>query len=161
MKVIGLRRRTALSESETREGLVDIMYGNNELSDLMASSDYVVVALPYTPMTDKFVNRAAINSMRANAVFVNVGRGKTVDEAALIDALVEKRIKGAALDVFATEPLPSDSPLWSLPNVFLSPHCADKTREFQFETLEFFIENVLRFLDKRPLLNVCDKNVGY
>jgi phosphoglycerate dehydrogenase-like enzyme len=76
-------------------------------------------------------------------------------------ALSAKKIRGAALDVFATEPLPSDSPLWELPNVFMSPHCADRTKEFQLESVEFFVENIGRYVVGEPLLNVCDKASGY
>lgn len=127
----------------------------------MAASDYVVAATPWTPDTDKLVSAAAIAAMKPNAVFVNVGRGKCVDEEALIEALSARRIRGAALDVFATEPLPASSPLWSLPNVLMSPHCADRTKEFQFESLGRFVDNCGRYLSGRPLLAVCDKRSGY
>lgn len=76
-------------------------------------------------------------------------------------ALRNKRIRGAALDVFETEPLPADSPLWELPNVFISPHCADRTKEFQFESLELFVENMKRYMAGDDLMNVCDKKAGY
>jgi phosphoglycerate dehydrogenase-like enzyme len=76
-------------------------------------------------------------------------------------ALQEKRIRGAGLDVFATEPLPADSPLWDLPNVFMSPHNADRTKEFQFESMELFVQNVQRYMAGDELLNVCDKKSGY
>ena len=95
---------------------------------MMRESDVIVNCLPHTAMTTGFVDRAAIAAMKPSAVFVNVGRGKTVDEGALVEALREKRIRGAALDVAHTEPLPADSPLWGLDNLVLTPHCADKTR---------------------------------
>jgi phosphoglycerate dehydrogenase-like enzyme len=76
-------------------------------------------------------------------------------------ALSEGRIRGAALDVFATEPLPADSPLWGLPNVLLSPHCADRTKEFQFESLERFVENAKLYVEGKELIAVCDKRSGY
>lgn len=76
-------------------------------------------------------------------------------------ALQNKRIRGAGLDVFATEPLPADSPLWGLPNVFMSPHNADRTKEFQFESMELFVQNVERYMSGQELMNVCDKRSGY
>jgi phosphoglycerate dehydrogenase-like enzyme len=76
-------------------------------------------------------------------------------------ALQEGRLRGAGLDVFYEEPLPAHSPLWSMDNVFMSPHCADRTRVFQFETMDLFMDNLERYLDQQPLLNVCDKRAGY
>ncbi|KAI8474809.1 MAG: D-isomer specific 2-hydroxyacid dehydrogenase [Monoraphidium minutum] len=159
MRVVALRRRADLSEAEKAEG--DALYTPDKICDLMAASDYVVAATPHTPSTDKIISRAAIAAMKPNGVLVNVGRGKCVDEEALIEALSARRIRGAALDVFATEPLPAGSPLWSLPNVFMSPHCADRTKEFQFESLARFVDNVRRYAAGEPLLAVCDKRAGY
>lgn len=122
MRVVGLRR-----SGEGAEG-VERMYTPDQLCDMMRESDVIVNCLPHTAMTTGFVDRAAIAAMKPSAVFVNVGRGKTVDEGALVEALREKRIRGAALDVAHTEPLPADSPLWGLDNLVLTPHCADKTR---------------------------------
>ncbi|PNW71822.1 hypothetical protein CHLRE_16g689700v5 [Chlamydomonas reinhardtii] len=161
MRVVALRRRTELSAEEQAAGIVERMYSPDQLQELMAASDYVVMATPHTPATDKMVGAAAIAAMRPHSVFINLGRGKCVDEKALIAALQEGRIRGAALDVFETEPLPADSPLWGLDNVLMSPHCADRTKEFQFESLDFFIENMGRFLAGQPLANVCDKRNGY
>ncbi|KAG2433121.1 hypothetical protein HYH02_012823 [Chlamydomonas schloesseri] len=161
MRVVALRRRTELSAEEKAAGVVERMYSPDQLDELMAASDYVVMATPHTPATDKMVGAAAIAAMRPHGVFINLGRGKCVDEKALIAALQAGRIRGAALDVFETEPLPADSPLWRLDNVLLSPHCADRTKEFQFESLEFFLENMGRFMAGQPLANVCDKRSGY
>ncbi len=99
--------------------------------------------------------------MKETAVFMNVGRGPVVDEAALIRALESNRIRGAALDVFATEPLPPDHPLWRMPNVLLSPHTADRVQGFLEPALECFVENMNRFRSAEPLLNVVDKRAGY
>ncbi|GBF97360.1 D-isomer specific 2-hydroxyacid dehydrogenase [Raphidocelis subcapitata] len=161
MRVIALRRRAELSEAEKEEGVLDAMYPPEQLPQLMAASDYVVVATPLTPSTEGLVSREAIAAMRPNGVLVNVGRGRCVDEDALIDALRIRHIRGAALDVFATEPLPASSPLWELPNVFVSPHCADRTKEFQFESLERFVDNVGRYMAGGELLAVADKRSGY
>lgn len=161
MRVIALRRRTELSEEDKAAGVVEKLYSPDQLPALMAECDYVVMATPHTPATHKMVGREALEAMRPHAVFVNVGRGKCVDEPALIEALRSGRIRGAALDVFYEEPLPADSPLWGMDNVLLSPHCADRTKEFQFESLSFFVENMGRFLEGKELSNVCDKRSGY
>eukprot|EP00879_Flechtneria_rotunda_P004882 GHRR01005156.1.p1 GENE.GHRR01005156.1~~GHRR01005156.1.p1 ORF type:complete len:377 (+),score=95.91 GHRR01005156.1:267-1397(+) len=161
MRVIALRRNTKLSAAEQEEGVVEKLYSPDQIEQLMAASDYVVLATPYTPATHHIVSAAAIAAMKPTGVIVNVGRGKCIDEAALIDALRKQRIRGAALDVFVTEPLPPDSPLWDLPNVFMSPHNADRTKEFQFESIEQFVQNAHRYLAGEELLNVCDKASGY
>eukprot|EP00197_Chlamydomonas_leiostraca_P013645 CAMPEP_0202860326 /NCGR_PEP_ID=MMETSP1391-20130828/2081_1 /ASSEMBLY_ACC=CAM_ASM_000867 /TAXON_ID=1034604 /ORGANISM="Chlamydomonas leiostraca, Strain SAG 11-49" /LENGTH=334 /DNA_ID=CAMNT_0049539481 /DNA_START=126 /DNA_END=1130 /DNA_ORIENTATION=- len=161
MKVVGLRRRTQLTPEEAAENIADKLYSPDQLHELMAVSDYVVMATPHTPQTDKMVNAAALAAMKPTGVFINVGRGKCVDEGALVEVLAAGNIRGAALDVFATEPLPPDSPLWRLPNVLMSPHCADRTKEFQYESLAFFVDNMGRYLAGQPLDNVCDKRAGY
>lgn len=159
MKVIALRRRAELSQEEKAEGLV--VYTPDQLPALMAASDYVVAAMPHTPSTHELINAAAIAAMKPTGVFINVGRGKCVEEPALIQALESGTIRGAALDVFYEEPLPPSSPLWSLDNVLLSPHCADRTKEFQYESLELFVENLERYMKGKELLNICNKAGGY
>jgi phosphoglycerate dehydrogenase-like enzyme len=168
MRVVGLRRRP-VTEEEQREGVLSALYAPDRLLDLARECDYVVAALPHTPDTHELVSRDFIEAMRPNAVFINVGRGKTVDERALVDALEQGKIRGAGLDVFFEEPLPVESPLWQLDNCFLSPHNADRTKEFQFESLELFVDNVARFVGEEggggggcgALNNVCDKRSGY
>lgn len=164
MRVVGLRRRP-LTEEEQREGVLSELYAPDRLLDLARECDYVVAALPHTPATHKLVSGAFFEAMRPNGVFINVGRGKTVDEEAMVDVLRAGKIRGAGLDVFFEEPLPGDSSLWSLDNCFLSPHNADRTKEFQFESLELFVDNVSRFVgsggDCGALLNKCDKKAGY
>jgi len=165
MRVVALRRRTELSAGEREEGVLSELFGPDRLLDLAAACDYVVAALPHTPATHGLVSRAFLEAMRPNGVFINVGRGKTVDEAALVDVLRAGRIRGAGLDVFFEEPLPASSPLWALENVLISPHNADRTKEFQFESLELFVQNVDRYVgaggDCAALLNRCDKRGGY
>jgi phosphoglycerate dehydrogenase-like enzyme len=99
--------------------------------------------------------------MKPAAVFINVGRGPVVDEAALIRVLQAGKIRGAALDVFEVEPLPESSPLWKLENVLLSPHCADHTSTWLEEAMQFFVDNFERFAEGRQLENVTDKRAGY
>ncbi|KAK9842741.1 hypothetical protein WJX74_001639 [Apatococcus lobatus] len=159
MKVVALRRRVQLSDDERKDGLQVIPA--DHLNDLMSTSDYIVAALPHTDGTDKLISQSAIQAMKKTGVFINVGRGGTVDEPALIEALQKGSIRGAGLDVFATEPLPEESPLWDLDNVLLSPHTADRTTTFQFEAIEQWLQQVQKFVNKQYLANVVDKTQGY
>ena len=158
MQVLALRRRPTLSSSDpwVRETLPP-----GELLALMRRADDVVVATPLTAETRGLVGEAAIGAMKPGAVLVNVGRGPVVDEAALARALSEGRIRGAALDVFETEPLPANSPLWGLDNVLVSPHCADNTPGWLEAAMRAFLSNLERFRRGERLLNVVDKTLGY
>lgn len=158
MKIIALRRRPELSHGDP---LIDAAYTPDRLLDLMAESDFVVCAAPHTPDTAGLIGAAAIAAMKPSAVFINVGRGAVVDEQALIVALQQKKIRGAALDVFTTEPLPKESPFWDLDNVLISPHSADHTATWLNDAMELFVENFERFAAGQPLKNVVDKSAGY
>jgi phosphoglycerate dehydrogenase-like enzyme len=158
MKVLGVRRRPELSKDDP---LVESVFAPQQLHRLLAQSDYVVLAAPATPETRGLIGKAEFSAMKNSAVFINVGRGSSVDEAALIEALEAGRIRGAALDVCATEPLPSGHPFYRLENVLLSPHCADHTPGFNERDMEFFIHNLHRFLNGEPLENIVDKRAGY
>jgi phosphoglycerate dehydrogenase-like enzyme len=127
----------------------------------MAESDYVVVAAPLTPLTRGMLGAAEIAAMKPTAVLINVGRGPVVNEAALVAALEQGHIRGAALDVFDTEPLPAEHPFYRLENVLLSPHCADNTPDWLEGAMRFFLENLERFRAGQALLNPVDKNRGY
>ena len=107
------------------------------------------------------IGAGQIAAMKPTAVLINVGRGAIVDEAALAQALQSKKLRGAALDVFATEPLPSDSPLYDLDNVLISPHCADDLPDSRENAIAFFVDNFERFRKGEPLQNVVDKHAGY
>lgn len=107
------------------------------------------------------IGDAAIRAMKPTGVIINVGRGPVIDEAALLSALSEKRIRGAALDVFNEEPLPAGHPFWAMENLLLSPHCADHTATWLQEAMEMFITNFERFRRGDELLNVVDKRAGY
>ncbi len=147
MHVLPVRRRQEL--------------GDPSMEDVIAAADYVVLSAPLTPSTYRFMTKERIAMMKSSAVFINVGRGATVDETALIDALRERRIRGAALDVFAVEPLPADSALWELDNVLLSPHTADHTRDAHERAMQFFIENLRRFRAGESVANIIDKTQQY
>ena len=158
MKVLALRRRPELSADDP---LVEEVLPAERLRELMARSDDVLVAAPLTPETRGLVDAGALAAMRPTAALVNVGRGPVVDEAALVDALERGRIRGAALDVFETEPLPDGHPFWRLPNVLLSPHCADHVPGWIEDGTRVFLKNLERFQRGEPLRNVVDKSRGY
>jgi phosphoglycerate dehydrogenase-like enzyme len=107
------------------------------------------------------IGAAQIAKLKPEAIIINVGRGPVINEAALIDALRNKRIRGAALDVFDVEPLPADSPFYQLDNVYLSPHCADHVPQWQEDAMHFFVTNFHRFAIAKPLENIVDKQAGY
>jgi phosphoglycerate dehydrogenase-like enzyme len=155
MKVIALRRRPE------KDDLADEVVGPGGLLEVMARSDYVVVAAPLTPDTRGLVSPAALAAMKPSGVLINVGRGPVVDETALVQALSARRIRGAALDVFETEPLPEGHAFYRLDNVLLSPHSADHVAGWRESAVDLFVEQVQRFRRGEPLRNVVDKTRGY
>lgn len=155
MRVVALRRSGAADPS------VDEMFPASRLHDLMAASDAVVVTTPLTEETRGLIDAAALAAMKPTAILVNVGRGPVVQEAALVSALQRRAIRGAALDVFETEPLPPESPLWGLDDLLLSPHSADHTPGWLQNAMACFLANLRRFLAGEPLANVVDPRKGY
>jgi D-2-hydroxyacid dehydrogenase (NADP+) len=125
----------------------------DELTDVVRDADAVVVALPLAERTRAIVSADVIAAMAPHAMFVNVGRGELVDQVALTDALTSGRLGGAGLDVFATEPLPADDPLWDLPNVIISPHTSGASDGATRRVVEIFLDNLGRFVDGQPLRN--------
>jgi phosphoglycerate dehydrogenase-like enzyme len=158
MKVIGVRRRTPSAESDP---LLERSFPREQLHEMLGLSDFVFAALPLTPETRGMLGEAEFHAMKRSAVFINVGRGAVVEEPALIAALNQAIIRGAALDVFETEPLPSDHPFYRMENVLLSPHCADHTTGWMELAVKQFIRNFERFRAGEPLEHVVDKSVGY
>ena len=128
---------------------------------LLPETDYVVLATPLTPETRGMIDAAALQAMRPNAYLINIARGAVIDEAALLVALKENWIAGAGLDTFHTEPLPPDSPFWSLPNVFVTPHCSGFSSQIEERTIALFLDNLWRYRAGKPLRNVVDKTAGY
>jgi len=151
MHVIGVRRRRG-----RRSKWVAEVHAVDALPDLLPQADAVVATLPGTSATERLFDREMIGRMRPGAVFVNVGRGTVVDERALTEALLAGHLAGAALDVFATEPLPLDSALWDLPNVLLSPHTAALSAHENERIVELFADNLRRYLDGDPLRHRVD-----
>jgi phosphoglycerate dehydrogenase-like enzyme len=166
MGVIGLgdigkavaRRGEALGLRVIGIGRAD---GPERRRDLLARSDYVVLSTPLTPETRGLIGEAELRAMKAGAILINVGRGPLVDEAALIAALRERRIGGAAQDVFNQEPLPAGHPFFALDNLLLSAHSADHTPDWQQRAMQLFLDNFERYRKGEPLRNVVDKGRGY
>jgi phosphoglycerate dehydrogenase-like enzyme len=144
----------------TDETFGDVL-GRERLHDALRDADHVLNALPLTDTTRRMFDRAAFEAMPPTARFYNVGRGGTVDEAALVDALASGTIAGAALDVFEVEPLPQDSPLWTMPNVIVSPHIAGDFEGWERAAVGVFVDNAARWTKGEPLVNVVDKRAGY
>jgi len=158
MKVLAFKRNV----NGFNDPYCDEVYGMDGLNEVMSKSDYILVSAPLTESTRGLISKEALSKCKSSAVIINVGRGPIIDEEALIEALQDGTIKGAALDVMTVEPLPKDSPLWKLDNVLLSPHNMDMTLTFMKESTEFFInENLPRFVRGKPLLNPVDKTAGY
>ena len=158
MRVLALRRRP---ERSAGDPLVDEVLPLSGKIDLMGRCDYVAVAAPLTPETRGMIGEPELRAMKPSAVIMNVGRGPVIQEPALVRALEEGWIRGAALDVFDLEPLPAGHPFYRLPNVLLSPHCADHTPEWLNDAMKFFLDNFERFQNGQPLRNVVDKTQGY
>jgi len=152
-------RVTGLSRSGRPCDDVKRVYTTDNIADFFAEPDYVVLILPDTPDTKDFINADTLRMMRPSAVLMNVGRGSTINEADLVHALQQGVIGGAVLDVFETEPLAQGSPLWTLPNVFVTPHYS--ALSFPEDIVEIFTGNYRRFLHDKPLLHVVDFELGY
>jgi phosphoglycerate dehydrogenase-like enzyme len=136
-------------------------FSPDRLAEMLGRSDAVVMAAPLTRETERMIDARALAAMKPSAYFVNVGRGASVDEAALADALRARRIAGAAVDVFAQEPPPSGHPLYALDNVIVSPHVSGFLPSYDDKCTDLFAENLRRFLAGAPLLNLIDRAKGY
>ncbi|WP_201361663.1 D-2-hydroxyacid dehydrogenase [Dictyobacter formicarum] len=141
--------------------LPDHYYTKDHFYQALSDSDVVVAAVPLTLATRGMFDAAAFRAMKDSTLFVNIARGDVCNEADLIDALKGKEIAGAALDVFAEEPLPSSSPLFGIPNVIMSPHISGMTPHYDERVAMIFTENLRRYLKGETLYNVVDKERGY
>ncbi len=141
--------------------LPDEWLGHGQLDSLLARSDVVVLCAPLTAETRGLINAEALRRMKPSAYFINVGRGASVDEAALARALREKRIAGAAVDVFEQEPPPAGHPLYGLDNVIVSPHVSGFLPSYDEKCSVLFAENLRRYRAGEPLLNLVDRARGY
>ncbi len=160
-RALGMHVRGVGRTSRPGDGVFGTVLGADELPEALRWADVVVDVLPATPGTHHMFGAEAFGAMHPWVRFVNVGRGSTVDEAALVDALREGRIAAAALDVFEEEPLPAESPLWDMPNVLVTPHVAGDAAGWREAVVELFVENLERYLTGNPLRNVVDKTLGF
>jgi len=156
IRIVGVRRNP---DETMRE--VDIMVGPEQLHDALPDADFVVLTIPMTQQTHHMIGAAELQLMKPDSYIVNIGRGGTIDEAALIAALESGKIAGAGLDVFETEPLPEDSPLWNMDNVIITAHYSGSTPKYNDRAMEIFLENLERYRANQPLRNVVDKRLGY
>jgi D-2-hydroxyacid dehydrogenase (NADP+) len=140
---------------------VDRAFGKSELLRMLPEADFVVLCLPHTAETRHIIDAAALNAMRSTACLINVSRGALVDEEALIAAMRAGTIAGAGLDVTAVDPIPTDSPLWDLPNTIITPHIATESVRMSDAVVDFWCENVRRFAENQPLSGVVDRRAGY
>lgn len=155
MHVIGTRARPAPMDN------VDEVHASDALQELWHRADFIVLSVPLLPATRHMVNARSFAAMKPSAILVNVSRGGVVDDAALVNAMHEQAIAGAALDVFEAEPLPADSEIWGLENVIVSPHCSAVYSEWAMQSFELFIENLARWSTGEPLVNVVNPVRGY
>ena len=158
MRVLGMRRS---AQRQSNVGDVDELFPPSQLDEMLRECDFVVSTLPSTTETWHIIGEAEIRAMKPSACIVNVGRGKVIDEAALVRALKEGRIAGAGLDVFEKEPLPPESELWDMPNVFITPHVAGNLIDNRVRATRFFCANLERYVAGEPLRNVIDPAKEY
>lgn len=156
MQVIGVRRDPLRPAAGVAR-----MVGPETLDEVLPSADFLVLTAPLTQETERLINEARLRRMKPHSVIINIGRGRTIDQAALIRALQEGWIGGAGLDVTDPEPLPADSPLWGLPNVLITAHYAGCTPAYDARALTIFMDNLARYVAGQPLRNVVDKRQGY
>lgn len=156
MHVIALRHNPDKSTPGADETV-----GDDELIAVLPEADVIVSTVPLTEETRHMLNAKAFDAMKDGVYFINIGRGETVDEAALIDALRSGKVAGAALDVFETEPLPNDSPLWEMKNVLITPHSSGATTHYDERAFAIFLDNLERYVAGDELKNVVDKMKGY
>lgn len=159
MRVVAVRR--APTASAPLPPWLAALHGPDTLPAVLADARYVVSILPRTPETEGFWTDATFALLPRGAVFVNVGRGRTVDEPALLRALDSGHLRAAGLDVFTTEPLPADSPLWDRPNVLIVPHTGSETVHYTDRALAIVADNLTRFGANQPLRNEIDKYLRY
>ena len=157
MRVTGIRRRV----SEPKPPYVDRIAGPDELDDALEGCDVLVIAAPFIAATDRLIGAERLARLNRGAVVVNVARGKIIDQSALIASLQIRHLGGAVLDVFEHEPLDPASPLWSLPNVIISPHVSGVRPDHWDDVVDLFSENLRRFETGETLLNRVDLSAGY
>ena len=154
-------RVVAAKREMTQEPFVDRLYRPEQLLEMLAEADFVVVALPLTDATNGLFGREQFAAMKPSAYFINVSRGAVVQEEPWLECLKAGRIAGAGLDVFVEEPLPAANPFWDLPNVIITPHLAAISPVYLDRAIKLFADNLSRYIADKPLLTPIDKARGY
>ncbi|MBL8855987.1 MAG: D-2-hydroxyacid dehydrogenase [Planctomycetaceae bacterium] len=144
-----------------KPSFVEELWSADRLPELLAQSDVVILCIPWNEQTHHLINAETIAHMKPGSYLINVARGQVVDEPALIAALQAGKIKAAGLDVAEVEPLPSDSPLWTMPRVMITPHVGAQSHRRVSDTVDFFCQNLLRYVQQKPLKNLVDKRLGF
>ena len=155
MRVVGCRRTMRFTPD------VDQVYDCRDLAAMFRETNVVAVAAPWTRLTEGMIGERELNSLPPGSLLVNISRGQVVQEEAMIGALVSGRLAGAGLDAFCTEPLPPDHRLWTMPQVIVSPHYSGETVNRSARPGRRLIDNLRRFLDRRPMLGTVDVTLGY
>lgn len=158
---MGMKVLAVKNSPDGKPDFIDRIYGSGDMLEVFAASDYVINLLPATDATHKLVGEACFRAMKDTGVFINMGRGTTVDEEALVEALENKTIKGLVTDVFYKEPLPEDSPLWRLDNVILTPHICGENDTYMEKAYEILRKNLKAFVEGGDMLNQVDPGRGY
>ena len=160
LRVSAVRRRTDTPLPDSSVS-IDELFPPDRLMELLAKSDIVLLSTPLTRETRQLIGRRELGEIKRGAFLINVGRGKLIDDDAVIEALRDGRLGGAALDVFTREPLDPASPYWDMPNVIITPHTSGAMDDYWTPLVDLFAENLRRFEAGQPLLNVADKHAGY
>lgn len=160
-KAFGMRVLAVKRQPTDKPDFVDALWDLSGLDDLLAASDHVVNCLPGTSHTYHLIDSRRIARMKKGARFYNIGRGSTVDETALVEALRSGHLAGAGLDVFTQEPLPVDSPLWRIPDVLITPHRSAQSPCNRQRLAEIVLDNLERYVRNQPLVNLVDRHWGY
>ena len=160
-KAFDMKVLVTVRNPREKEDNIDELYTSKELDKVLRNSDYVVICLPLTKETYHLFDYEKFNKMKKSAYFINIGRGKIVNESDLIRVLKESVIAGAGLDVFEEEPLPIDSELWNLENVIITPHYSGWTPYYMDRVIDIFCENLKAHLENKKMPNLIDKEIGY
>ena len=156
MRVLGIRRDPTVTVPH-----VEAMYAPSKLQSVLPEADFVVLTIPLTPETQGMIGEEELQAMKSTAYLINIGRGGTIQESAMIQALKEGWIAGAGLDVFESEPLPEESPLWKMDHVIITSHYSGLTPRYDERAMEIFLENLKCYRAGQALRNVVDKRLGY
>jgi D-2-hydroxyacid dehydrogenase (NADP+) len=158
MTVMATKNRVKKGE---KQKYVDKLLPKDKFREFLCNADFVVLTVPLTKETYHMIGAGELECMKESAILINVARGRVIDEKALVNALVQKKIAGAGLDVFEEEPLNPESKLWDLENVIITPHVAGSRRDYFKKVGEIFRINLIRYLNRKPLLNLLDRKLGY